>query len=494
MTTDSMATGIHGLDHLLEGGILRGNSLLIEGPPGSGKSTLGVRILYEGAVRFGEPGLIISFEEFPKQLYQEAMNQGMDLQALEKANKLRVVWTPPARILEGFSGRDDLVDSIIGSMGVRRLLIDSITHFKRIRATEAELREVLAKILASLKIKNVNALLVKEQERMDEQTIAFEEYLVDASLRLHNVAPPSGGENTRLVEVRKTRGQGHISGRHPFELDRKGIAVYPRLRPQDIEKAFPNGGAPERKRVVVGIPGLDTMLKGGFWKGSLNLVVGVPGTGKSVIAYYFIDAGLRAGQPCLILSVKNTPAEILAHARSLGIDWNGPHKSGQLRILHFHPTGLCVEKMLDHLLAAFLQTRPDRVIFDSIDDLWNAVEDEERVRDYVLVLAGLFRASHATSLLLNERRQMEGARSGEVQDYSYLASCVIQLNVASVEGRVHRTVTVGKHAGSDHSNVQREFRIDRSGFQVDGGREAAAQPERSKPPDGAAPAGAAPAA
>ncbi len=76
---ERMLTGIPGLDHLLEGGLLRGNSLLIEGPPGSGKSTFGVRILHEGVIRYKEPGLLITFEEFPKQVYAEAMSYGVDL-------------------------------------------------------------------------------------------------------------------------------------------------------------------------------------------------------------------------------------------------------------------------------------------------------------------------------------------------------------------------------------------------------------------------------
>ena len=90
-TLHRMQTGIPGFDHLLDGGLLRGNSLLIEGPPGSGKSTFGVRILHEGVVQYHEPGLLITFEEFPKQVYAEAMSYGIDLRLMEDAGKLRVI-------------------------------------------------------------------------------------------------------------------------------------------------------------------------------------------------------------------------------------------------------------------------------------------------------------------------------------------------------------------------------------------------------------------
>ena len=202
-TTLLMPTGIPGLDQLLEGGIIRGNSLLIEGPPGSGKSTLGVRILYEGITQYREPGLLLTFEEFPRQVYAEASNYGIDLHALEDAGMLRVIWTPPSRVLESFRGKSDLVDKIVKEIGVRRLLIDSITHFKRVFSDEPKLREVLSGILTNLKIAGVNALLVKELERQDDETIAFEEYLVDASLRLHNKTEGAHAENSRALVIRE---------------------------------------------------------------------------------------------------------------------------------------------------------------------------------------------------------------------------------------------------------------------------------------------------
>lgn len=466
MSDTPMKTGIRGFDHLVKGGLVRGNSLLIEGPPGSGKSTFGMRILYEGAVQFKEPGLIVSFEEFPQQLYDEALQLGMDFQALEQAGLLRIVSTPPS-VLESFAGKNELMEHIVQELGVRRLLIDSITHFRRAAVTEIEQRDLLARILATLKLKGINALLIKELEQVNEQAIAFEEYLVDASVRLHNQPAAGGGENIRLIEVRKTRGQPHITGRHPFEITSEGFHVYPRLRPVDVQAAFAGTpGSSTSERVPTGVEGLDRMLDGGLWEGSLNLVSGLPGTGKSVVANHYIDTGLQAGESCLLLSVKNTAEEILAQAASVGMEWRNAYERGQLQILHDTPTGLCIEKLMDNLMVALRMSRPRRLVFDSIDDLWSAVHDEDCVRDHVVILATAFRAAGTTSLVMSERRDGGRLRQGDVPDFSYLANCVVHLASEQSNGHQSRFVSVTKHAGSKHAQARQPYLIGESGLLV----------------------------
>ncbi len=463
---ERMPTGIAGLDHLLDGGLVRGNSLLIEGPPGSGKSSVAMRILYEGIVKYSEPALMITFEEFPRQVYLEALQFGIDLKPLEAAGLLRLVWTPPARILKSFSGKLDLVDKIVEEIGVRRLVIDSITHFRRVTAEEQGLRELLGQILNALKLRGITSILVKELDRLNDETIAFEEYLVDASIRLHNVNSTGGGENLRQIEVRKTRGQPHLSGRHPFKLGPEGVVVYPRLRPVDVHRIMGDLAKPDRTRVSTGVRGVDAMLDGGLWNGSLNLVSGPPGTGKSVLAQHFIDSGLRAGENCLLLSIKNTPDQILAQAQSLQMDWSAAYRSGALLIRHHDPTTLCVEEMIDGLMRDLRTTQPRRLVLDSIDDLWAAVKDEDRVRDYVLVLAALFQAAGTTSIVLNEIRQLGGIQAGDVPDYSYLANTVIRLTASTHKDWSRRVIAVTKHAGSDHSKQIVDYHIDKDGFRV----------------------------
>jgi circadian clock protein KaiC len=459
-----MPTGIAGLDHLLEGGIVRGNSFLIEGPPGSGKTTFAIRSVYEGVVQHREPALIITFEEFPKQIYQEALGYGVDLAALEKQGMLRVVWTPPQRILEGFTGKNDLIDKIIGELSIKRLVIDSITHFKRISAAEVQLRELLAGILNYLKLKRINSFLIKELERIDDQTIAFEEYLVDASMRVYNATSRTGGQNVRYVEIRKTRGQAHVSGRHPFRLTQNGIHVFPDLRPQDV-RVLRTEKRLERRRVATGVSGVDAMLEGGFWKSSLNIVGGAPGTGKSVFSCHFIDAGLSAREPCTIVSTSADSQRLLAQAASLGMDWKEHLESQRLTILEVLPVGISIEEAKNIVFQHLRSANPKRLVFDCIDDLWGIVRDDDRIRDFLLLLSQMVEASGTTAVVLHTLSgvaNLSDARS----DNTDLASCVIQLTTVESEGDLRSFFGIRKCAGTEHVKELREFYIDRQGFHV----------------------------
>ena len=465
-TSQLMPTGIPGLDQLLDGGIIRGNSLLIEGPPGSGKSTLGVRILYKGITQYHEPGLIVTFEEFPRQVYTEALNFGMDLNASEEAGMLRVIWTPPSRILESFRGKSDLIEKIVKELGVRRLLIDSITHFKRVFSDESKLREILSDLLTTLKIAGINVILVKELERQDDETIAFEEYLVDASLRLHNKSAGTHSGNTRYLEVRKTRGHGHVSGLHPFQLETGGFRIFPRLRAKDVRAILPPSPPASRERVTLGVEGVDAMLCGGLLPGSQAVVSGYAGCGKSVLSTHFMDRGLKNGGQGIIVSLKDDAGAIMAAAESQGMEWRPAVVSGQLRILHFHPLGLSIEEVVYRLFHEVRRVRPDRFICDSIDSLAQVAGSHDGLRQHVLLMTDILLAAGATSLFLQDAQHMGGESDDDLPWLAHLATCFIKFSMAEVEGSLRRFVTVVKHSGSDHTKELREIQIDDRGLHV----------------------------
>lgn len=461
-----MPTGIPGLDRLLEGGIIRGNSLLIEGPPGSGKTTMGIRIIYNGVIQYDEPGLLISFEEIPRQIHDEVKGFGIDLETLENTGKFRIIWTTPQRIIEGFTGKSDLINKVIDELKIRRILIDSLTHFKRIATTEHQMRDLLASLLNYLKLKNINPVLIKELDLIDDSVIAFEEYLVDSSLRLYNSTSPTGGENQRYVEIRKTRGQGHISGKHPLVLGdiNDSIHVFPLLRREDIKAIFPQKTNTLTQRVSSGNKKLDMMLFGGFHTGALNLLNGCPGSGKSVIAGQFLNDGLMKGETVIMITGKGSPNNIIKQMASIGLDWETPLNESRLHILDFHSGNSCVESIISSMIQYLTKYNISRLVFDSIDDIWSIVRNEDRFRNYVRLLATLFDSAGVTSLVLKETQGMGGMNGDE--QIAVLASCVIQLSMSENDGNIHRFICIKKHAGSNHAKELMEINIDNQGCHI----------------------------
>lgn len=458
-----MPTGIRGLDHILSGGIVRGNSLLIEGPPGSGKSTFAIQMLHHGAAVHDEPGILVAFEEFPSQIYQEFETYGFDLAHLEKENKIRVIWTEPRKVIEGFSGKDDLLGRIVEDMGARRVVIDSLSHFKRVTTKESELREILHRILNHLKMKGLNSILVKELDSGADGSVSFEEYAVDASIRLVNRPSSGSGENERAVQIRKTRGQKHISGLHPFEFLSDGVQVYPHLRPVDIESLIPSVST-RPERVPTQIPGFDGLVGGGFAAASLNMVVGYSGTGKTTLARHFIETNLLKGRKALHLSFQEGEESFLRAADSLGLGLRTFREKGQLDYKYQSAVGLIPEKFLQELTLRVIRNRYDCIVIDSVSDLRIALRDPERLREMMHLLVLLLRRSGAVTLALNESTEISGLIPLSELDFAYLADSVIQLSLAEIDGRVHRFLAVMKMAQTDHSKDLHEFQIDSTGM------------------------------
>jgi circadian clock protein KaiC len=208
------------------------------------------------------------------------------------------------------------------------------------------------------------------------------------------------------------------------------------------------------------------MLHGGLWAGTLNLVRGFPGTGKSALASHFLDAGLKRGEPCLMVSLGSSPARIRAQVASLGMAWDLALETGRMRLLHYQTVGLVYEQMLNEIVAAVREQRPRRLVLDSIDDVAMAVRDDDAVRDFLQVLATLVEVAGTAAMLLEESSAAGGVAAEGRLDNSGVASCALQLSLVEDQNVVRRYISVRKHAGSDHAKALAEYIIDSGGMRV----------------------------
>ncbi|NLE01216.1 MAG: ATPase [Fibrobacter sp.] len=226
MNEQRVPFGIKGLDKMISGGLLRGSANLLEGAPGTGKTTMAMQFIYNGIKAYNEPGLIITFEEFPQQYYHDALQFGWDLKKLEAEEKLKVIFSDPQTTLEEFEKMDGEFVSIVEKMGIKRVIIDSMTHFEAITADQYELREIETKLINALKREGVTSILLRENDNLlgqISQVTSKIPFIVDSYTILRYVEIDSAIE--KALCVLKMRGSDHQKDIRCFRITSKGIEV-----------------------------------------------------------------------------------------------------------------------------------------------------------------------------------------------------------------------------------------------------------------------------
>ncbi len=222
--TNRVRTGVPGLDEMLSGGFLEGSTVLLLGAPGTGKTTLGLQFLYNGIVQDDQPGLFITFEEFPYALLRDAQGHKWDLRALEEANKLRIIFTSPQILLSNLQSPASPLNRTILEWDVRRIVLDSITHFTRMTSDPIRLREIYSMVVNGLRREGVTSILTSETHtgllNLDQDKLG---YVVDTILMTRYVEVDSAME--RAIMVLKMRGSEHASGIYRFEIQQGGVRV-----------------------------------------------------------------------------------------------------------------------------------------------------------------------------------------------------------------------------------------------------------------------------
>jgi len=223
---ERVKTGIPGLDEMLQGGFLTQTANLIEGAPGTGKTTLGMQFIYHGIVACGEPGIILTFEEFPQQYYNDAASFGWDFRQMEREGKLRVVMTSPEVTkadLEQVGGR---IERLVHEIGAKRILVDSLSHFERLSENPTRLRAIIYGFVNALKREGLTSVLTRENAALlgeTEETNDALGFLVDSYTLLRYVEIESAIRKALIVL--KMRGSNHDKGIRQFEITSRGIQV-----------------------------------------------------------------------------------------------------------------------------------------------------------------------------------------------------------------------------------------------------------------------------
>ncbi len=461
MTTPRLKTGVTGLDELLLGGFLEGESILVEGLPGTGKTTLGLHFILQG-IADGQPGIVITFEEFPAQYYRDALNFGWDLRQLEKDGRLRIIMTSP-EVLRGEMERPGgMFDRLTHELGARRVLVDSINFLHKIKDEAGTQRELINHFISGFKRQGITSFLIKDIE--GEHISHWGMYSVDCYIRL-TFELFRDYQRRRLIEVFKARGQKHIYGQHPFEITEEGVEIYPTSLPTPISVATKDTGQ-EIRRINSGVAGLDEMLGGGFFSGQTILVAGTSGTGKTNLALHFLARGLENGETCLYFSLEEQGGNLLRHARSLGLDLSGSVQDERLVVLNVPGAGISEGEFL-HLLRRYInEVRPQRLVIDPISFLNNIAASPGTAHITFQTMVRILRNAGVTTLCTSEIPEMVWEFKLSDSNLSYLVDTVILLRLVEIETTIRKAIMIIKQRGSSHDRNLRELLIDNQGVRI----------------------------
>jgi circadian clock protein KaiC len=225
MADKRVTTGVRGLDEMLGGGFIPGSMALVRGAPGTGKTSLALQFLIHGATKHGEPGLLISFEEFPSSLHRDAESLGWDLRSMVAEGKLHLMFTSPEVFLASLESPDSRLNQLILESNVKRLVLDSVSHFDRLTDEEQKLRGIYTSVVNGLRREGITAMLLGEKGRVDYR-YAFSgglSFLVDNIILLRYVEIESMMQ--RAIVVLKTRGSDHAKEIRRYEIGAGGLKV-----------------------------------------------------------------------------------------------------------------------------------------------------------------------------------------------------------------------------------------------------------------------------
>jgi circadian clock protein KaiC len=456
-------TGVTGLDTILMGGIPRGNLVLVEGGIGAGKTTLGVEFVYRGARQFNEPGIIVLFEVSPDRLIRDAAGLGWDLQELQDAGILKIIFTTRQVFVEEFLEPDSALLESAAAMGAKRMFVDGVPSLSGVTGKNGvEARDSFQVLAESLHADDRTVILAVEATAFsDRRTVALpEEAIADTVIRLR--LEEVTRSTVRSIEIVKSRGHDFLMGRHSLKiLDDRGMEVYrrvqaPRSAHRDQAAAFD-----PTTRITTGIPGLDPLVNGGYFLGSTTVVAGISGVGKSVMGLQYLAEGARLGQRGLMLSLDEPIPQIIRNANSIGIDLQGGIDSGLLRVQYDSPQEIEIDRHFHDLEALIEEFKPTRVLFDSLSTYGSNLGTTGRMfRDFFHALVALMKEHQTATVYNHENPEMLGMASmmGEFA-MSSLVDNIVLMNWVELGRAFRLALTVAKMRGNPNTRETHECDI-----------------------------------
>jgi circadian clock protein KaiC len=471
-----ISTGIYGLDSIFLGGILKGNVILVEGAAGTGKTLLGIEFIARGITEQNEPGIIVVFENTPQKLIRDAAGFGWNLDELQQHNQLKIIFTSPQVLYQELRSPDSLLLETAAQLGAHRIFIDGISLLRTVPPVngvngngngDASYRELLQQLIEGLHRENLTAMLSHEVLDYEAQaaTLEIAEFLADTVIVLRQEDRQRGIQ--RSLQIKKSRGQDYEGGRHTLRISGgKGLEVFRRVqvRPRGAETQPTS----TTKRSVIGVEAIDTLIGGGLFDGSTTMVIGISGSGKTVLGtQLLLEGAAKQGKRGLLVSLDEHPAQILRNAETLGLDLRPQLEKGTIQVYFESPQELEVDAHLDRIIRTIEEHKIERLLIDGMTSYSAAMEDQRLYREFFHALVGYSKHHLLTTFFNYENPELFGLDQF-MPDFavSSIVDNIILLNFVELGNALHRGITVAKARGCAHSFVTREFKIEQGGIRL----------------------------
>ncbi|HEY8002838.1 MAG TPA: ATPase domain-containing protein [Phenylobacterium sp.] len=457
------STGIDGLDDILAGGLARRRVYLLEGSPGTGKTTAALSFLRAGA-KLGESGLYITLSETEEELRAGARAHGWELQGIKIFELV-----PPESLLDEQQHQSLLYSSDLELGETTRMIFEAVDREEPQRVVIDSLSEIRLLAQSSLRYRR-QVLALKHYFAKRGATVLLLDDLTTDTLdktvhsvahgvvRLEELAPEYGAERRR-VRVIKYRGRKFRGGFHDFTIRTGGLEVYPRLVSAEHKTAF------KREPLASGIDGLDEVLGGGVERGSSCLILGPAGTGKSLVAIDFVLAATRRGEKAALFAFDEELGLLHDRMRTLGIDLQALVDEGSLIIEQVDAAELSPGEFTARVRHCVDMAGIKTVVIDSLNGYQAAMPEENFLILHIHELLQYLNRQGATTFLTVAQHGLVGDMKAPV-DVTYLADTVILLRYFEARGQVRRALSVIKKRSGPHEKTIREFEIGAHGLTV----------------------------
>jgi circadian clock protein KaiC len=457
-------TGVPGLDDILGGGLIEGHVFLLEGSPGTGKTTIALRYLIEGADQ-GEVGLYITLSETEQELRAGAASHGWDLD--ERIRVFELV--PPESLMDAEQQQSLLYSSDLELAEATRRILDEFERVRPARVVVDSLSEIRLLAQGSLRYRRQVLALKHYFVRQGATVLLLDDLTAEASdktvhsivhgvIHLEELAPNYGSERRRL-RILKYRGRAYRGGWHDFAIKTGGVRVFPRLVAAEYRSEF------ERSVLSTGIGAFDSLLGGGIEAGSSALIIGPAGTGKSTIALQFVDAAVKRGGKAALFIFDEELGLLFDRTKAIGFDLEWMRDAGVLHIEQIDAAELSPGEFAHRVRAHADESQAKTVMIDSVNGYQAAMPEENALTLHIHELLQYLNRQAVTTFLTVAQHGLVGDMKAPV-DVTYLADTVILLRYFEAKGMVRRAISIIKKRTGRHEGTIREFTIDHGGLHL----------------------------